>query len=275
MLGLLCASLLAGCAFKFIYNQLDWLIPWYLDDYVSINPVQEMLLDKRLEQYLRWHRSEQLPHYADFLDQVAELSKDGLSAAELDLVQQQTQLFVDTLIARMVPELADFFSQMDEIQYQELFDNIAVRNEKFRQRYIELDDRKQRINRLKEVRKFVQRWTGLLEEEQIKMLVAWSKQYHLMGEEFLRSRLAWQQRLDDVLQQREKKDVLESGLLELLIDDRSDRSEAYRQKYEDNEKLLKQLYLSLDRSLTVEQRQHMLQQLQNYASDFRELAKNE
>ena len=27
---------LNGCAVKFVYHQLDWLMPWYLDDYMEI-----------------------------------------------------------------------------------------------------------------------------------------------------------------------------------------------------------------------------------------------
>ena len=28
---------LTGCSNSFVYNQLDWLVPWYLDDYVGPN----------------------------------------------------------------------------------------------------------------------------------------------------------------------------------------------------------------------------------------------
>lgn len=272
MLCLLCALVLSGCAVKFIYNQLDWLVPWYLDDYVSFNPGQQIVLDARLEQYLSWHRTQQLPRYADFLEQVIELIEDGLTAEELDAIQQQSEQFADVLIARMLPGLADFLGHLDEAQREELFENLARQNDEFREQYIELSEKKQRINRVKEVRKFVQRWTGMLDEAQVKMLVTWSKQYLLMGEEFLQSRLAWQQRLNQVLQKRDDRAYLESALGDLFTSRTRDRPEGYQQKYDHNEKLLKQLYLSLDRSLSEEQRQHMIEQLKSYAEDFRELA---
>ena len=32
---------LTSCSSTFLYNQLDWLIPWYLDDYVDLTRAQK------------------------------------------------------------------------------------------------------------------------------------------------------------------------------------------------------------------------------------------
>ncbi|MCP3673424.1 MAG: hypothetical protein GY829_02975, partial [Gammaproteobacteria bacterium] len=40
---------------KFTYNNLDWVIPWYLDDYLSLNDQQEEVFDSQLEALLLWH----------------------------------------------------------------------------------------------------------------------------------------------------------------------------------------------------------------------------
>jgi len=49
-LGLPCIAvlLLAGCGVRFFYTQLDWLIPWHLRDYVSLDAGQRSALDRRL-----------------------------------------------------------------------------------------------------------------------------------------------------------------------------------------------------------------------------------
>ena len=49
---------LAGCSNSFVYNQLDWLIPWYLGDYVDLNREQQRAFKEQLGELLRWHRSE-------------------------------------------------------------------------------------------------------------------------------------------------------------------------------------------------------------------------
>ena len=58
------ASTLTGCsATQFIYNRVDILVRWYLDDYVSLDREQQARFDARLETLLVWHRREELPAY--------------------------------------------------------------------------------------------------------------------------------------------------------------------------------------------------------------------
>ena len=37
--------LLTGCSSKFAYNNIDWLMYWYIDDYVELDKSQKSLLD--------------------------------------------------------------------------------------------------------------------------------------------------------------------------------------------------------------------------------------
>ena len=55
---------LANCSAKLIYYHLDWLIPWYVDDYISLDSDQRTMLENRLIQQLEWHCRTQLPDYA-------------------------------------------------------------------------------------------------------------------------------------------------------------------------------------------------------------------
>jgi hypothetical protein len=65
--------LVTGCGPRLIYPHLDWLIPSYVDDYISLNREQSGLLEKRLLEGLDWHCRTQLPVYAQSL---RELAKD-------------------------------------------------------------------------------------------------------------------------------------------------------------------------------------------------------
>jgi len=49
---------LTGCSSKLAYNNLDWLIYWYMDDYVELNDSQEAIFDIKLEGWIDWHREE-------------------------------------------------------------------------------------------------------------------------------------------------------------------------------------------------------------------------
>ena len=52
-LGILLIGLLAltGCSSKFAYNNFDWLVYWYVDDYVELTNEQEDLFDVKID---RW-----------------------------------------------------------------------------------------------------------------------------------------------------------------------------------------------------------------------------
>ncbi len=67
---LLCVLLLGGCSAKFAYNNVDWLIYWYLDDYVELNNEQEDMFDDMLSNWIGWHKQQELPQYKSQLEDI-------------------------------------------------------------------------------------------------------------------------------------------------------------------------------------------------------------
>mgnify|MGYP000627303891 FL=1 len=55
--------LLVGCSNQMAYNHFDWLVSWYVDDYVELNNQQEEKLQAGLNSLLVWHRQDELPVY--------------------------------------------------------------------------------------------------------------------------------------------------------------------------------------------------------------------
>ena len=137
---------LTGCsATQFIYNRVDVLVRWYLDDYVSFDRDQRAQFDERLDILLEWHRREELPEYVVLLDNALAILDNGvpLDAArdmadrielavirfqgpllELllrtgkDLRQEQRVEFVDTMMAKQVEFEDDRLARSDD-QYRE------------------------------------------------------------------------------------------------------------------------------------------------------------
>ena len=75
--------LVAGCTMSFTYNHLDWLIPWYVDDYVDLSRQQRQLLQGQLGPVLQWHREEELERYLEILDQIEADLAGEVSAAQV------------------------------------------------------------------------------------------------------------------------------------------------------------------------------------------------
>jgi hypothetical protein len=79
--------LLQACSSTtFIYNRLDFILPWYLDDYVDLNRLQKASLDELLTPFLHWHRTAELPHYVEIL---AELERDLDTQVTPEMVGQR------------------------------------------------------------------------------------------------------------------------------------------------------------------------------------------
>ncbi len=70
LLTILLVGLLSGCSNSFIYNQLDWLIPWYVGDFLDLNGAQKQSFKKQLLPMLDWHRQEELQNYLSILDSI-------------------------------------------------------------------------------------------------------------------------------------------------------------------------------------------------------------
>jgi len=70
--GLLgCVCLTMGCSSTtFFYNRLDFILPWYVNDYADLNREQNNYLDELLDSFLQWHRTRELPCYLVLLDEV-------------------------------------------------------------------------------------------------------------------------------------------------------------------------------------------------------------
>ena len=88
---LLLLTMLSACSSTtFLYNRLDFLIPWYLGDYVDLDRTQKQLLKSELQPFLAWHRSEELPDYLGILDQIDDALAGEVTSEQVAGVAAET-----------------------------------------------------------------------------------------------------------------------------------------------------------------------------------------
>ena len=272
VMALLCAVLLAGCAVRFVYNQLDWLVPWYLEDYIELDGPQKDLFKKRLDAYLDWHRHQQLPLYANFLNQVADEAEKGLTRDNIATIQARTEQLAQAMIERLKPDMLDLFAMASDEQVRDLFKKFDEDNAQYRRDNIEVSEKEQRRQRQKEIIHYAERWTGDLNNKQRKLIADWSSRFELMGEEIADTRIAWQEEFHRILLLRHDRPAYDKAFSQLLDFPGFGRSPGFQRKLDHNQEILVDLYLALERSLTHSQREHMVNKLRSYANDFRALA---
>lgn len=269
ILGVLVVS---GCSVKFTYEKLGWFLPWYLDDFVSINKQQTGLLDQQIESFLQWHKQNQLPEYSNFFGCIAKQAEDGLSRSEADTIYRVVKLRINDLLKEVSHPLAELAQVLNDDQVDELFENLAERNQVFRERSIEAEEKDQRKRRAERMIKRVSRWTYDLNDAQLELITRWSNRIHLQGRAMLDARLAWQARLRNILQSRRDFDRTQSSLQALLLKLVQPDDSAEQLRYEHDLSLFKALIVDLDKSLSSYQRRHFVKRLRDYQQDFLEIA---
>lgn len=264
----------SGCAVRLVYNQLDWAIPWYLNDYLALEGEQKDQFKRQLDDYLYWHRVDQLPQYASFLREVAVQAQNGLDRNEIAVIQSRTESFANTLIVQMTPHVVDLFASVSDQQVEQFYKALKKGNAEFRVEYIEISERAKRKQAANDARDYVERWVGGLSDKQDDIIRHWSQTYQPMGEEILQGRLAWQTRFREILALRKNQPAqYEQQMSALLIDRNFGRSESFNSKFEHNREALISLYQMLDASLSRDQRKRLIKQLNSYADDFVVLSK--
>jgi hypothetical protein len=82
---LLCGLLLLGACSgtTFVYNRLDFIVPWYVDDYAELDTRQDAYLDELLGPFLAWHRTQELPNYVAIVDGIQSRLGEPLTAQDV------------------------------------------------------------------------------------------------------------------------------------------------------------------------------------------------
>lgn len=121
-----------------IYNNVDWLVYVYLDDYVDLDSSQKAFLDTRITKWHSWHRSSELVKYkADLIALREHLRKRPLNSNEWQAEIARARQHLLRLRDEISPEAIEVVQQLKDDQVAELLalwdkndrDEIKVFNE--------------------------------------------------------------------------------------------------------------------------------------------------
>jgi hypothetical protein len=106
-LTVLALLFLQGCsAIKLGYQQLPTLSFWWLDSTVSFSGAQTPAAKQAIENLYQWHRSEELPAYAELLQRTQALSAGPVQAEQVCRVWTDVQTRLDTVMREAVVQAA-------------------------------------------------------------------------------------------------------------------------------------------------------------------------
>lgn len=197
---MLIVAILGGCsATQFLYNRVDILIGWYLDDYVTLDRDQRARFNTRLDALLEWHRQEELPQYVVLLDDaLAILDNDvplgatramsgRIEAAAIRLQDRFLELLLSTGEDLTPAQRAGFIEALLAKQVELEADRLARPDTEYR------DDLEQRFD------KQLSRYLGPLTDEQSTRLELGMAAMTRMDHYWLQDRRVWIAALADIL----------------------------------------------------------------------------
>jgi len=266
---------IAGCGPRFIYPHLNWLIPWYIGGYISLDDTQKSMLQKRLLKQLEWHCRTQLPDYAMILRAMGREfgnPDQRLSYSKIYSYSNKVMKLWKDLMQQIGPDIADLLITASDEQIAELFDNLAEQNREFREEYVDLPIEKLTENRNKRMIKRLKYWISNPTSEQKSAISVWSEQIVPVSEDWLQNREILQAEARRLLSRRSSDLKFRADLLQFIVNPESLRSPAYQAKIESNLETTIRFIIKLDRLLTPGQRTRLLKRIESLAGDFDKLS---
>jgi hypothetical protein len=200
--GLICTLLLLGAcsSTSFVYNRLDFIVPWYADDYVDLDAGQREQLDEMLVPFLAWHRQQELPRYIELLDDIQlrldrPLAPDDVAASYAEVEQAWIRLQGQALA--WVLELGDGLT--DE-QVEEFLEELQDQQLEYEKKYLRRSEETYRQESYDNFKDSLQDNLGRLDKAQRQRLLDASEELRRSDAIWLREREIWLQRMGVILQ---------------------------------------------------------------------------
>ncbi len=196
----LIALTLSSCsATQFIYNRVDILVRWYLDDYVSLDRAQQARFDSRLEALLDWHRRDELPAYLVLLDDALTILDEGVllddARAMADRIEAAAIRFQDPFLELLLSTGQDL--TLD--QKQQFVDNLMSKQEEFEEDRLARSDVEYREDLEERFHKQLSRYLGPLTSEQTDRVTVGVAEMTRLDRFWLEDRRVWIAELSVIL----------------------------------------------------------------------------
>ncbi|MGY8840828.1 MAG: DUF6279 family lipoprotein [Pseudomonadales bacterium] len=262
----------SGCTIKLAYNFLDWGLYWELKDYVKFNRDQRLLVKDEISQLLDWHRSDELPQYADQLEKLSIGLESGMTVEQLEESYNNLRDSWQRIVIKTLPAAADIISNLNDQQINDFFEMLIEKEDEDAKDIESGTSARTLEKRESYVSKKIVDVIGKLNEEQNDLIAQWAGSMVPTKEFSLVQAIQWRTRMQAAIAERHDEQLLEKNLMVLFANPDQLRSASYRRVIEKNKRLIMQLLFDLNQTLTNQQRSKLVKKLNGFIVDFRDLS---
>ena len=258
-------SLLSACSSKFAYDNLDWWVYWYLDDYIELNNKQEDQFDAYLDNWLSWHKRSELTRYkAHLLEVKSQVINDEMDyktiSGHVDAVRAHWERVRDEIS----PQLAVLAKELSDDQVVQLFAALEKDNkeeEEERAETLEKSQQERLDDRLERLEKSVSERIGDLSKAQKEILKTYVEQYISTSDEWLAYRKNIQNAARRLFVTRSTNTNFANDLTELMQNPDQYRSDAYLQASAHNTKVMATMFAEVMTTLSDKQKARLVDEI--------------
>lgn len=262
-------GVLGGCsALEFAYNNADTWLRWQGTRYFDLQDGQSAAYSARVDAFLSWHRAQALPKYARLAEEAGARLARGVSRDDLLWGYDALRTQARESLRRAGTEAAELLDGLAPAQIEHLQRRFAQANRDFAREHLEGSGAQRRARRLARLVKELEEWLGSLNDAQREQVRQFSERAPLNGELRDRERRRQQAELLAMLRAREA--------AARLADWAAHWDRGREAQFADANRALMaeffDLLADLERTLSLEQRQHAIARLRGYARSFGQLA---
>ncbi len=257
------ASWISSCSFAEIaYNNLDWYMVWQVNKFIDLDASQERFVTQAAEEYLSWHRAEELPKYRYLLSHIRTMASDSLTTDEVDSIYALMKERILVLMDSASDETADLLLSLTPEQ----IDGMEKRMEKNNRRWEKKDADEESVSkkRTERVRDRVEDWIGRLTTSQSEWVMQYAAQMPSSTAHWLEHRRWRQKHLLQILRSRVETAEKKKAIERWVTRPEDGRSEEYIKVDEDMREAWIRFIVELDRRLEPFQRKLLLENLTKY-----------
>lgn len=263
---LLITSLSAGCSNKFIYNQLDWLIPWYVDDYVDLTLVQKDNLDEKVDKLLRWHRSKELSRYIDILGSI---ERDLSRLVSKETVQKW---FDDILVSakriqvNILPSAIKLGEGLNDDQIADFVKNLWERQTELEEEYLSRTNEEYIEDNADRLSDNLSKYIGRLNAEQKDLLNIAARSMQRFDHVWLGDRRQWLEKIEALLK---REPGWQQAMLEAFALREGQQPKRFKQYLAYNSNIVNQAIADVMNKLSEKQQERLHFEIADLRDEFK------
>lgn len=261
---------MSACSMRVTYNYLDWIIPYYMDDYVTLTDKQEKFFDHTTIQFLDWHRTEELPRYENYIVGLKESQTAPMSRQQVLRFFGDAEALWTSLLSESMPSLLGLSTQLSEKQLKEINDALKDDIKELQNKYGKQNDIQRREFWREKMYDVVDDWLGRVTDDQSEIIRLWSETRKNTTDGWLAYRNNWRKVFIELLNRSHSANFKDDMTIFLLNPQRF-YQRAYRLDVSENRRHFAQVIADLSTTFIPQQRQHLQHELDRIIGDLKEL----